>query len=427
MTRSEEFFQQAKKFIPGGVNSPVRAFLAVGGGPRFIDSAAGSHISDVDGRDYIDYVGSWGPLILGHAPHDVVAALQKVCERGTSFGAPTAVEVDLARMITQCVPSIEKVRMVNSGTEATLSAIRLARAFTGRDKIIKFAGCYHGHADSFLIAAGSGVATLGIPDSPGVPKAVAAETLVAEYNHLESVHEITTKFSGEIAAIIVEPVAGNMGVVPPVPGFLEELREICTSDGIVLIFDEVMTGFRVALGGAQALYGVIPDLTTLGKIIGGGMPVGAYGGRAEIMDLIAPEGPVYQAGTLSGNPLAMTAGIETLKAIQKPGFYADLEKKANQMVEAMRENLRALNLKCKINQVGSMFTLFFTEGPVTNWGEVEQCNRAQYAAYFHAMLERGIYLPPSQFETAFLSSAHTDADIQRTIRAQREALTLVRV
>ncbi|HBF34012.1 TPA: glutamate-1-semialdehyde-2,1-aminomutase [Candidatus Sumerlaeota bacterium] len=424
MTRSEELFQQALHLIPGGVNSPVRAFQAVGGGPLFISRAEGSKIYDADGHPYIDYVGSWGPMILGHANHYVIAALQKACERGTSFGAPTELELEMALLITKSVPSIEKVRMVNSGTEATLSAIRLARAFTKRDKIIKFEGCYHGHADSFLIAAGSGVATLGIPDSPGVPKAVAADTLVAEYNNLESVHEIAKKFPGEIAALIIEPIAGNMGVVPPVPGFLEGLRELCTREGIVLIFDEVMTGFRVALGGAQALYGVHPDLTTLGKIIGGGMPVGAYGGRADIMSLIAPEGPVYQAGTLSGNPLAMTAGIETLKEIRKPGFYSALEIKSAQLVEGMRENLRALNLKFQVASVGSMFSLFFTEGPITNWREINQCNRALFSTYFRAMLERDIYLAPSQFEAGFISIAHTDEDIQKTIRAQREALVL---
>ena len=415
-------FNRAKQFIPGGVNSPVRAFKGVGGTPLFIESASGSRIRDVEGREYIDYVGSWGPMIVGHAHPRVIEALRSACLRGTSFGAPTALEVELAEMIVQMMPSIEKVRMVNSGTEATMSAIRLARGFTNRDKIIKFEGCYHGHGDSFLIAAGSGAATLGIPSSPGVTCATASDTLIARYNNLESVEALVGEHGRQIAALIVEPVAGNLGVAPPEPGFLEGLRRICTDHGIVLIFDEVMTGFRVALGGAQALYGITPDLTTLGKIIGGGLPVGAYGGRAEIMDMLAPEGPVYQAGTLSGNPLAMTAGIETLRIISQPGFYESLEAKSQRLEQGTRENIESLGLDLYTTRVGSMMCLFFTSERVRDWPSASRCNTKAYARYFHAMLERGIYLAPSQYEAAFVSSAHSDEDIDRTIIAQKEAL-----
>ena len=422
MTKSETLFEKAKTLIPGGVNSPVRAFKSVGGAPPFIASAAGSKVRDADGREYIDYVGSWGPMILGHAHPRVVEALQRACERGTSFGAPTELEVELAEMIVEMVPSIEKVRMVNSGTEATMSAIRLARGFTGRERIIKFEGCYHGHAESFLIAAGSGAATLGIPNSPGVTRGAAADTLVAAYNDLASVERLTAAHKDEIAALIVEPVAGNLGVAPPEPGFLEGLREICAREGILLVFDEVMTGFRVALGGAQALYGVTPDLTTLGKIIGGGLPVGAYGGRGDIMSRIAPEGPVYQAGTLSGNPLAMTAGIETLKILRRPGTYERLEALSARLEAGTRRNLAELGLDYCATRVGSMLCLFFTSERVISWKQAAKCDTKAFAAYFHAMLERGIYLAPSQYEAAFVSLAHTEDDIDTTIKAQRQAL-----
>ena len=422
MPNSQSLFEQAKTCIPGGVNSPVRAYASVGGTPPFIASASGSRIRDVDGREYVDYVGSWGPMILGHAHPRVIEALKRACEFGTSFGAPTELEIELARLVVESVPSVEKVRMVNSGTEATLSAVRLARGFTKRDKIVKFEGCYHGHADSFLIAAGSGAATLGVPNSPGVTPGAAADTLLASYNDLDSVQALARSFPGEIATLIVEPVAGNMGVVPPEEGFLEGLREICTREGIVLIFDEVMTGFRVALGGAQELYGVAPDLTTLGKIIGGGLPVGAYGGRAEIMDLVAPDGPVYQAGTLSGNPLAMTAGIETLRALREPRFYEALEARSARLAKGTHANLRAAGLDLHTTRVGSMLCLFFSSEPVTSWASAARCSTEAYAAYFRTMLERGVYLAPSQFEAAFVSAAHSDADIDATLEAQKAAL-----
>ncbi|HNY26582.1 MAG TPA: glutamate-1-semialdehyde 2,1-aminomutase [Candidatus Sumerlaeota bacterium] len=422
MPTSQQIMEEARTLIPGGVNSPVRAFAAVGGTPVVIESASGARIRDVEGREYIDYVGSWGPMIVGHTHPRVVEALQKACARGASFGAPTVLENQLARLIVEIVPSIEKVRMVNSGTEATLSAVRVARGFTGRNKIVKFEGCYHGHSDSFLIAAGSGAATLGVPNSPGVTPGAAVDTLLASYNDLESVAVRIRRYPGEIAAVIVEPVAGNMGVVPPEPGFLEGLREICTREGIVLIFDEVMTGFRVALGGAQELYGVRPDMTTLGKIIGGGLPVGAYGGRADIMAKVAPEGPVYQAGTLSGNPLAMTAGIETLKLLREPGFYEALEAHSARLEAGTRQNLKDLGLDLYTTRVGSMSCLFFTPERVTSWKTAAGCNTKAYAVYFHAMLDRGVYLAPAQFEAAFVSAAHTDADVDATLAAQREAL-----
>lgn len=424
--RSETLFTRAQKHIPGGVNSPVRAFHAVGRSPLFIRKARGAYVWDEDGNAFIDYVGSWGPMILGHAHPSILAAIGKVMKHGTSFGAPTELEVRVAELIKACVPSIEMVRMVNSGTEATMSAIRLARAYTGRDKIIKFEGCYHGHGDSFLIKAGSGAMTLGVPDSPGVPPSVAASTLTARYNDLASVRELTLASAGHVAAIIVEPVVGNMGCVPPAEGFLQGLRQICDEQKIVLIFDEVMTGFRVALGGAQELYRVKPDLTTLGKIIGGGLPVGAYGGKREIMQLVAPAGPMYQAGTLSGNPLAMAAGYAMLSTLSKNrSFYARLEKKSRQLEEGIRGNLRSLGLELTLNRVGSMFTFFFTGQAVTDYTSAAKAERAKFADYFRGMLSRGIYLPPSQFEAAFLSSAHSDRDIEKTIAANLQALRQV--
>ncbi|MBN1865820.1 glutamate-1-semialdehyde 2,1-aminomutase [Candidatus Sumerlaeota bacterium] len=426
MDKSERLFERARRAIPGGVNSPVRAFQAVGGSPRFIASASGSKIRDADGREYIDYVGSWGPMIVGHAHPRVVEALRRACEKGTSYGAPTELEVELAEKVVEMVPSVEMVRMVNSGTEATLSAIRLARGATGRDKIVKFEGAYHGHADSFLIAAGSGAATLGVPNSPGVTAGAARDTLLARYNDLESVENLVEGAPNEIAAVIVEPVAGNMGVVPPVPGFLEGLREICTREAIVLIFDEVMTGFRVAPGGAQQLYGVRPDLTTLGKILGGGLPVGAFGGRADLMRQVAPEGPIYQAGTLSGNPLAMTAGLETLRILSEPGVYERLESLSRRLDEGTRRNLDALGLDLCTTRVGSMLCLFFASGEVRSWDDASRSNVKAYAAYFQAMLEAGIYLAPAQFEAAFVSLAHSEEDIDRTLDAQRRALDIAR-
>jgi glutamate-1-semialdehyde 2,1-aminomutase len=421
--RSEKLFSRAQKLIPGGVNSPVRAFQSVGRSPLFIRKAKGARLWDEDGNAFIDYVGSWGPMILGHAHPKILAAIGEAMKHGTSFGAPTEMEIRIAELITACVPSIEMVRMVNSGTEATMSAIRLARAYTGRDKIIKFEGCYHGHADSFLIKAGSGAMTLGVPDSPGVPPSVAASTLTARYNDLASVRELTLASAGHVAAIIVEPVVGNMGCVPPAEGFLRGLRQICDEQKIVLIFDEVMTGFRVALGGAQELFGVKPDLTTLGKIIGGGLPVGAYGGKREMMQLVAPAGPMYQAGTLSGNPLAMAAGTTMLSILSKnKSLYTKLEKKSQKLEDGIRGNLKTLGLDITLNRVGSMFTLFFTDQPVTDYSSAARSDRSRFAEYFRAMLSYGIYLPPSQFEAAFLSSAHSDRDIEKTITANLQSL-----
>ncbi len=428
MKNSKALFAEALTLLPGGVNSPVRAFRAVGGQPVFMDSAAGSRLRDVDGNEYIDYVGSWGPFILGHQHPRVIAALHAQLDKAMSFGAPTELENLLAKKIIEMVPSIEMVRMVNSGTEATLSAVRLARAFTRREKILKFEGCYHGHADSFLIKAGSGVATLGLPDSPGVTAATAGDTLTARYNDLSSVEALVKSFPDQIACIILEPVVGNMGCVPPVEGFLEELRDLCTREGILLIFDEVMTGFRVAPGGAQELFGITPDLTTLGKIIGGGLPVGAYGGRREIMELVAPAGPMYQAGTLSGNPLAMTAGLETLRILSEDTLlYMKLDLSAGMLIDGIRKNLDELGLPYVSNRVGSMFTLFFTDRPVRNWDDAKTCDTGLYGSYFSEMLQRGIYLAPSQFEAAFLSVMHGEDDIARTIAANRESLqTIVR-
>ncbi|RMH74607.1 MAG: glutamate-1-semialdehyde-2,1-aminomutase [Calditrichaeota bacterium] len=421
-TRSEELFQQALQVMPGGVNSPVRAFKSVGGTPIFFERGQGAYLYDVDGNRYIDYVGSWGPLILGYLHPAVVEGIRQEALKGTSFGAPTEVEIELARKVVEMVPSVEKVRMVNSGTEATMSAIRLARGYTGRNRIIKFSGCYHGHGDSFLIQAGSGATTLGVPNSPGVTPGSAADTLVARFNDIASVQALVEQYPDEIAAVIIEPVAGNMGVVPPEGNFLQELRQLTAEHGILLIFDEVMTGFRVARGGAQELYGVTPDLTTLGKIIGGGLPVGAYGGKAEIMDYVAPAGPVYQAGTLSGNPLAMRAGLETLRAIDRPGFYEELEAKAARLETGLRENLRRLELELYLTRVGSMGCLFFTAEKVTDYETATRADTQRYARYFRAMLEEGVYLAPSQFEAMFVSAAHTEEDIDRTIEASYRAL-----
>lgn len=409
--------------IPGGVNSPARAFGPVGGDPLFIVKGEGARIVDADGRSYIDFVGSWGPLILGHAHPEIVAAVNAAAAGGTSFGAPTEIEVKMAQLVSEMVPSVEMVRMVNSGTEATMSAIRLARGHTGRNKIVKFEGCWHGHADSFLIQAGSSALTMGAPSSPGVTPGTAADSITVPFNDLEAVEKAVVENRDEIAAVIVEPVAGNMGVIPPEPGFLQGLRDVTTEMGIVLIFDEVITGFRVSQGGAQELYGVTPDLTTLGKIIGGGLPVGAFGGRREIMSDISPLGKmVSQAGTLSGNPLAMTAGYETLRRLQEPGVYEALEAKAQALEMGILENLKALGLKYQTNRVGSIMTLFFTEAPVASFDAANACDQDLFARYFREMLNRGVYLAPSQFEAAFVSLAHSDADIDETIKANYEAL-----
>jgi glutamate-1-semialdehyde 2,1-aminomutase len=420
-SRSMELFRQALQFIPGGVNSPVRAFKSVGADPLFIKKAAGSNIWDEDDNKFIDYVGSWGPMILGHCHPEVVAAIKRAVDSGSSFGAPTELEVTLAEMVVQAVPSIEMVRMVSSGTEATMSAIRLARGYTGRDNILKFAGCYHGHADSLLVKAGSGAATFGVPDSPGVPADFAKHTLTADFNSLESVRTLVAQNKGNIACIIVEPIAGNMGTVPPREGFLEGLRTICDEEGIILIFDEVMTGFRVALGGTQELYGVTPDMTTLGKIIGGGLPVGAFGGKKEIMSLLSPSGGVYQAGTLSGNPLAMTAGIETLKLLQADGFYQKLEEKSAYLAAGIARAAKDAGYPIYSTRVGSMFCAFFTKGEVYDWTTAAACDTKAFATYFKAMLNEGIYLAPSQFETAFVSIAHSESELDKTIAAAGKA------
>ena len=412
-TRSDQAFARAQQVIPGGVNSPVRAFRGVGGVPRFIARGQGSRIYDVDGNPYIDYVASWGPLLLGHAAAQVNSALREVLERGTSFGAPTEREVELAELIIQAVPSIEMVRLVNSGTEATMSALRAARGFTGRDLTIKFEGCYHGHVDSLLVKGGSGMATLGVADSAGVPKSFAETTVVLPYNSISAAEQAFAEQGSKIAAVIVEPVAGNMGVVPPAPGFLEALRSLTERHGSVLIFDEVMTGFRVALGGAQARYGIRPDMTTLGKIIGGGLPLAAYGGRADIMKKIAPLGPVYQAGTLSGNPLAVAAGLAMVRhLVNRPEIYDALEARGAQLTSFVPPGVT-------INRVGSMFTYFFTPDPVTDWDSAKKCDTARFGQFFHFLLERGIYIAPSQFEAAFISAAHSEADIEVTMDAAR--------
>jgi glutamate-1-semialdehyde 2,1-aminomutase len=416
-SRSTQLFQQALQFIPGGVNSPVRAFRSVGSDPLFIKKAAGSKIYDEDGNEFIDYVGSWGPAILGHCHPTVSAAVKAAVDNGCSFGAPTELEITLAEMVTKAYPSIEMVRMVSSGTEATMSAIRLARGYTGRDKILKFSGCYHGHSDALLVKAGSGLATFGVPDSPGVPADFAKHTLTAVYNSLESVRELVAANKGAVSCIIVEPIAGNMGTVPPNPGFLEGLRDICTQEGIVLIFDEVMCGFRVAYGGAQEVYGVKADLTTLGKIIGGGLPVGAFGGKREIMQHLSPAGGVYQAGTLSGNPLAMTAGIETLKLLQAPGFYQELEEKAKFIAEGIAKAAKDAGYPIYSTRVGSMFCAFFSKDPVYDWDSAAKCDTKAFATYFRSMLEEGVYLACSQFETAFVGAAHSYDDLEKTIAA----------
>ncbi|MBE56540.1 MAG: glutamate-1-semialdehyde-2,1-aminomutase, partial [Acidobacteria bacterium] len=409
---SRRLFARARRVLPGGVNSPVRAFKAVQGQPPFIARGTGAHITDVDGRRYVDYVMSWGPLIHGHAPAGLTKALVTATKRGTSFGAPTALEVQLAERVCSLVPSIERVRFVNSGTEATMSALRLARAATKKDKIVKFQGCYHGHADPLLVQAGSGALTLGVPTSPGVTKATAANTLVANYNDLESVKRLFRIHRRKIAAVIIEPIAGNMGVIPPQKGFLEELRELCDQSGVLLIFDEVISGFRVALGGAQTIFGIKPDLTCLGKIIGGGLPVGAYGGRADLMAHIAPDGPVYQAGTLSGNPLAMTAGTWTLSRLSER-LYRQLAKLGDQLAEGLAEVASEAGVPLRVNRFGSMVTPFFTNRPVCNYRSATDANTMLYGVFFRSMLRHGIYPPPSQFESWFLSAAHSAHDIER--------------
>jgi glutamate-1-semialdehyde 2,1-aminomutase len=420
---SADLFEEAREVIPGGVNSPVRAFSAVGGSPAFIARAAGAHVWDVEGTERIDYVGSWGPLILGHARPDVLEAVRRAAENGTSFGAPTEAEVRLARLIVERVPSVETVRLVNSGTEACMTALRLARAFTGRDRFIKFTGCYHGHADAFLVQAGSGATTLGTPSSPGVPEAVIQDTLTAEFNDPASVGAAIAGVDGRVAAVIVEPVCGNAGVIPPEPGFLEGLREACDRSGALLIFDEVMTGFRVGPGSAQGLYGVMPDLTTLGKVIGGGLPVGAIGGRRTVMEQLAPVGPVYQAGTLSGNPLATAAGLATLSRLDAAA-YERLEALSARLEDGILRNLADLSLPWQYQRVGSMGCLFFAEEPVGSYADARTCDTERFGRYFRAMLDRGVYLPPSQFEACFISTAHSEEDIDRTVGASREALQL---
>jgi glutamate-1-semialdehyde 2,1-aminomutase len=421
ITRSIKLFEKAQHLIPGGVNSPVRAFRSVGGQPRFITRAKGARLYDLDGNTYIDYVLSWGPMILGHASPTVVSAIKNAAERGTSYGAPTELEVELAAQIRDAFPSMEKSRLVSSGTEAVMSAIRVARGFTKRDGVLKFEGCYHGHSDYLLAKAGSGLTTLGIPDSLGVPADFAKHTLTAPYNDIRTVQRILRDRGKDLACIIVEPVAGNMGVVPPAPDFLPALRQLATDHDILLIFDEVISGFRVHYGGAQALYGVTPDLTVLGKIIGGGLPVGAYGGRSDIMDLIAPAGPVYQAGTLSGNPLAVTAGLATLKQLRAKNLYKQLEERSAALARGLADEAKRAGIALTQTRVGSMLTSFFTQEPVVDWNSAKKADTKRYGLFFHGMLEQGIYLAPSQFEAAFLSTAHTSADIEKTIRAARVA------
>ena len=422
MTRSESLFQSAQRLIPGGVNSPVRAFRGVGGTPFFVASAGGARINDVDGRSYIDFLGSWGPLILGHAAPAVVEALSEAARRGTSYGAPTAAEVEMAELITRAVPSMEMVRLVSSGTEAAMSAIRLARGATGRDLVVKFDGCYHGHADSLLVKAGSGGVTFGVPDSRGVPASLAALTMALPFNDLAAVSRFMDDRGHEVAVVVVEPVAGNMGVVPPAPGFLGGLRELCTRHGALLLFDEVITGFRVGYGGAQALYGVRPDLTCLGKIIGGGLPVGAYGGRRDLMEQVAPLGGVYQAGTLSGNPLAVAAGMATLRALEDPASYRRLETLGARLESGLAEAARRAGVPLTINRVGSMLTGFFTGEPVVDLVSAKRSDTARYGRFFHGMLERGVFLAASQFEAAFVSLAHTEEDLDSAARAAAETL-----
>ncbi len=427
MTKSNELFERAQHFIPGGVNSPVRAFKAVGGNPLFIQSAKGAYLYDEDGHKYIDMIGSWGPMLLGHAHEKVTEAVREAVTSSPSFGAPSRREVEIAELIVSMVPSVEKVRMVNSGTEATMSAIRLARGYTGKDKIIKFEGCYHGHGDSFLIAAGSGAVTMGTPDSPGVTKGTAQDTLLARFNDLEQVSGIVKENLEEIAAIILEPVGGNMGCVLPEPGFLEGLRSLCDEHKIVLIFDEVMTGFRLARGGAQELFGVTPDMTTLGKIIGGGLPVGAYGGKKEIMDYVSPAGPVYQAGTLSGNPVAMAAGLAILYELQtRPEIYEQVAATTRRIVEGIQSSIQELGLPMTMNHIGSMYTLFFTDERVTDFEKAKGCNTELFGRYFREMLERGVYLAPSQFESLFISTAISDADVDKIVGSSHESLSSIK-
>ena len=423
--KSEDLFAKAKTIIPGGVNSPVRAFKAVGCNPVFIEKAAGSKIYDADGNEYIDYVGSWGPMILGHCHPKVVEAIQTTAANGASFGAPTAMGTELAQLVNQAYPNIEKVRMVSSGTEATMSAIRLARGFTGRDKILKFDGCYHGHADSLLVKAGSGAATFGVPTSPGVPADFAKYTLTATYNDLADVKKIVTANQGEVACIILEAIAGNMGCVPPVAGFLQGLRDLCTKEGILLIIDEVMTGFRVAYGGAQERYGVRGDLVCLGKIIGGGLPVGAFGGKSEIMESLSPEGGIYQAGTLSGNPLAMSAGITTLKLLQEEGFYQQIEEKSAYLEKGLQQVTSSSSVATCWQRVGGMFCTFFQNGPVNNFDDALKSDTEAFGRYFRSMLDQGINLAPAQFEAGFMSIAHSQEDLDKTIAAVEKALTAV--
>lgn len=420
--KSSDLFTKAKQVIPGGVNSPVRAFKSVGCEPIFISRAAGSKIFDADDNPYIDYVGSWGPMILGHTHPEVISAVREAVGNGLSFGAPTVIETTMADKVCELVPSMELVRMVSSGTEATMSAIRLARGYTGRDKLIKFEGCYHGHADSLLVKAGSGALTLGTPSSPGVPASLAEHTVTLPYNDIDAFNTAVAEIADQIACVIIEPVAGNMNCIPPVEGFLQGIRETCSKHGIVLIFDEVMTGFRVALGGAQSHYGITPDLTTLGKVIGGGMPVGAFGGKREIMEHIAPLGPVYQAGTLSGNPIAMTAGLKTLELISKPDFYDALSKKVVTLTDGILDAAKAANIPMTCNRVGGMFGLFFSDQQVTSFEQATQCNVEQFKTFFHGMLNEGIYMAPSAYEAGFVSSAHTEDDLQKTIEAATKVL-----
>ena len=418
MTNSEKLFEQAVRVIPGGVNSPVRAFAAVGGTPPFIDRAEGAYLIDVDGNRYIDYVGSWGPMICGHAHPEIISAVTETVQKGLSFGAPCALEVELAERVCELMPNIDLLRMTCSGTEATMSAIRLARGFTGRDKIIKFEGCYHGHADSLLIKAGSGALTLGVPSSPGVPAALAAHTVTLEYNNSEQVKQAFAELGDEVACVIVEPVAGNMNCVPPVDGFLQTLRECCDASSSLLIFDEVMTGFRVGLGGAQERYDIVPDLSTLGKVIGGGMPVGAFGGKREIMNHIAPLGPVYQAGTLSGNPVAMAAGLKNLEIVSRPGFYEDLTIKTGQLLDGILAAAKANDIELRANQVGAMFGLFFTDQPeVRSFSQVSACDVERFTKFFHGMLARGVNLAPSAYEAGFVSAMHGATEIEQTVEA----------
>ena len=415
-------FQAAQNHIPGGVNSPVRAFKGVGGDPVFIHKASGPYIYDTEGKEYIDYVGSWGPMILGHAHPRVISAVKAAADNGLSFGAPTEIETVMADKVCELVPSMDMVRMVSSGTEATMSAIRLARGYTGRDKIIKFEGCYHGHADSLLVKAGSGALTLGTPSSPGVPASLAEHTITLPYNDLDTFSTSVNEIGDQVACVIIEPVAGNMNCIPPVDGFLEGIRELCTRHGIVLLFDEVMTGFRVALGGAQAHYGIRPDLTTLGKVIGGGMPVGAFGGKREIMEHIAPLGPVYQAGTLSGNPIAMTAGLRTLELISAPGFYDVLTEKVEYLTNGIHAAAQAAGVDMTVNRVGGMFGLFFSDQQVTSFEQATRCNIEQFKQFFHGMLDEGVYMAPSAYEAGFVSSAHMSEELDRTIEVARLVL-----